>query len=101
MNNYIMLGVLAALFIAVNFVPKSFYMSLLSSFKKKKVEVVKDLPVKQDRVSHPIHEIVEQWSILKGMLKDENLNDAVKTLDEVFLKLLNKNEGGAQNEKSS
>lgn len=100
MNNYIILGVLAVLFVAVNFVPKTFYTSILSLFKKKNVDVIKDLPVKQVGVSHQIHEIVEQWSILKGMLKDENLNEAVKTLDEVFLKLLKKN-GEAQNEKSS
>ena len=101
MNNYIILGVLAALFVAVNFVPKTFYTSILSLFKKKNVDVVKDLPkVKQVGVSHQIHEIVEQWSILRGMLKDENLNEAVKTLDEVFLKLL-KRSGEAQNEKST
>lgn len=44
-----------------------------------------------------IYEIVEQWHILRKMCKDAGLNDSLKSLDAVFLKLLKKDNTNGKN----
>jgi hypothetical protein len=103
-SNFLIPGALIALLVLVN-IPKSFYVAIFSFFaKNKNPKIVKDLDVEDVKsdpnVTYEIHEIVKQWSILRNMLMSEKLDLAVKTLDDVFLKLLNKSEGEAHEENS-
>lgn len=98
-NNYIVFGI-AALALVSTFIPKEIYAYIWSVISPKKKVNNQDIlftvtePVKEvvNRDSYEIHEIVAQWSTLKKMLKNEGLDEAIKSLDDVFLKLLKKNE---------
>ncbi len=100
-SNYIVFGA-AIIGLIATFIPKEAYTYiwlLVSPKKKGDQNIVFDIPESANKVAIPlgpktyeIHEIVEQWSTLKKMLKNENLDDAIKSLDDVFLKLLKKNE---------
>lgn len=98
-NNYLVFGAVVLGLIST-FIPKETYAYIWALISPKKKVNNQDIvftvtePVKEvvNRDSYEIHEIVEQWSTLKKMLKNENLNEAIKSLDDVFLKLLNKNE---------
>ncbi len=58
---------------------------------KKTVTVAKpDVPklVIEDEIS--IHQIVEQWELLKNMCEQKGLTDSAKALDTVFLAIIKK-----------